>query len=200
MQMLVLLYLFLNTCEGRSVASDNNLFLTDLTPKKTSASLTLKELADYHFPKFPLQVQILEGYMSSHVPHLTLSTADIYNIHLLKRQEGVVAKDSLGHRYNIPLNTAIHFGLLPSKEALQAYYGKSNQGSSTDLSFPKVSDILAMKVLPKVVCATKASKIEGGKGNVEAGEVFAIGKVSKLKKKKVRIDVHSKAMWYLHYF
>lgn len=161
------------------------IFLIDLTPKKTSASLTLKELADYHFPKFPLQVQILEGYMSSHVPHLTLSTADIYNIYLLKRQEVVVAKDSLGHQYNIPLNTAIHFGLLPSKEVLQAYYGKSNQESSTDLSFPKVSDVLAMKVLPKVVCATKAIKIEGGKGNVEAGEVFAIEKVSKLKKKKV---------------
>lgn len=123
--------------------------------------------------------------MSSHVPHLTLSTADIYNIHLLKRQEVVVARDSLGHQYNIPLNTAIHFGLLPSKEVLQAYYGKSDQESSTDLGFPKVSDILVMKVLPKVVCATKASKIEGGKGNVEAGEVFAIEKVSKLKKKKV---------------
>lgn len=164
-------------------------FLADLTPKKTSASLTLKELADYHFPKFPLQVQILEGYMSSYVPHLTLSTADIYNIHLLKRQEVIVAKDSLGHQYNIPLNTAIHFGLLPSNEVLQAYYGKSDQESNTDLSFTKVSDILAMKVLPKVVCATKASKNEGDKGSVEAGEILAIEKVSKLKKKKVRMYI-----------
>ena len=163
-------------------------FLSDLTPKKTSASLTLKELADYHFPKFPLQIQILEGYMSSHVPHLTLSTADVYNIHLLKRQEVIVAKDGLGHHYNIPLNTAIYFGLLPSKEILQAYYGKSDQESSTELSFTKVSDVLAMKVLPKVLCATKCSKVEGSRGSVEAGEVFAIEKVSKLKKKKVRID------------
>lgn len=164
---------------------------TDLTPKKTSAALTLKELADYHFPKFPLQVQILEGYMSSYVPHLTLSTADVYNIHLLKRQEVVVAKDSLGHQYNVPLNSAIRFGLLPSKGVLQAYYGKSDQESNTDLTFTKVSDILAMKVLPKVVCATKATKTEGGKGSVEAGEIFAVEKVSKLKKKKVRIDLHS---------
>ena len=129
--------------------------------------------------------------MSSHVPHLTLSTADIYNIHLLKRQEVIVARDGLGHQYNIPLNTAIHFGLLPSKEVLQAYYGKSDQESNTDLSFTKVSDILALKVLPKVICATKASKNEGGKGNVEPGETFAVEKVSKLKKKKVRISAYN---------
>lgn len=154
----------------------------DLTPRKTSASITLKDLADYHFPKFPLRVQFLEGYMSNHVPHLTFSTADIYNIHLLKRQEVVVAKDSLGHQYNIPLNTAIQFGLLPSNKVLQAC-GNNSQGSNV-LKFDKVSDIMAMKVLPAVICATKS--IRGGeKGCVEAGEILVIDKVSKHKKKKV---------------
>lgn len=129
--------------------------------------------------------------MSSHVPQLTLSTADIYNIHLLKRQEVIVAKGCRGHQYNIPLNTTIHFGLLPSKEVLQAYYVRSNQESNTDLSFTKVSDILAMKVLPRVICAIKVSKNEGGKGNVEAGEIFAVEKISKLKKKKVRISAYN---------
>lgn len=158
---------------------------TDLGPRRTSASLTLKELADYHFPKFPLRVQILEGYMSSHVPHLTFSTADIYNIHLLKRQEVVVAKDSLGHQYNIPLNTAIQFGLLPSAEVVQAH-GSSTHEPNAALIFNKVSDVLAMKVLPKVICATKGSKGEGEKGSVEAGEILVVEKVSKYKKKKVR--------------
>lgn len=124
--------------------------------------------------------------MSSHVPHLTLSTADVYNIHLLKRQEVVIARDSLGHQYNIPLNTAIRFGLLPFEALVQAYYSKSDHKSSPDLRFAKVNDILALKVLPKVVCATKASKNEGGKGEIQAGETLAIKKVSKLKKKKVR--------------
>ena len=123
--------------------------------------------------------------MSSHVPHLTLSTADIYNIHLLKRQDIVVAKDSIGHQYNIPLNTAIHFGLLPSDEVLRAYYGNRDHESNTDLSFTKVSDIFSMKILPKVICATKASKNEGVKGSIEAGETLAVEKISKLKKKKV---------------
>ena len=121
--------------------------------------------------------------MSNHVPQLTLSTADIYNIHLLKRQEVVVAKDCLGHQYNIPLNTSIQFGLLPSRELLQAHE-KSAQESSHILSFNKVSDIIAMKVLPKVVCATRTSK-DGEQGSVEVGEMLVIGKVSKYKKKKV---------------
>ena len=121
--------------------------------------------------------------MSNHVPQLTLSTADIYNIHLLKRQEVVVAKDCLGHQYNIPLNTSIQFGLLPSRELLQAHE-KSAQESSHILSFNKVSDIIAMKVLPKVVCATRTSK-DGDQGSVEVGEILVIGKVSKYKKKKV---------------
>ena len=154
----------------------------DLTPRKTSASVSLKDLADYHFPKFPLRVQFLEGYMSNHVPHLTFSTADIYNIHLLKRQEVVVAKDSLGHQYNIPLNTAIQFSLLPSSEVLQAC-GNNSQGSYI-LNFNKVSDIIAMKVLPSVICMTKS--IKGGVEEcTEAGEILVIDKVSKHKKKKV---------------
>ena len=159
--------------------------IVDLTPRKTSASITLKDLADYHFPKFPLRVQFLEGYMSSHVPHLTFSTADIYNIHLLKRQEVVVAKDSLGHQYKIPLNTAIQFGLLPSDEVFQAF-GNNSQDSSV-MNFNKVSDIMAMKVLPAVVCATRAIKgVE--KGCIEAGEILVIERISKQKKKKVRIS------------
>lgn len=120
--------------------------------------------------------------MSNHVPHLTFSTADIYNIHLLKRQEVVVAKDTLGHQYNIPLNTAIQFSLLPSSEVLQSCCNNS-QGSNI-LNFDRVSDIIAMKVPPAVICATRS--IRGGeKESVDAGEILVIDKVSKHKKKKV---------------
>ena len=121
--------------------------------------------------------------MSNHVPHLTLSTADVYNIHLLKRQEVVVARDCLGHQYNIPLNTSIQFGLLPSREFLLAH-GKSAEETNFVLSLNKVSDIIAMKVLPKVICSSRTIK-EGDRGSVEVGEVLVVGKVSKHKKKKV---------------
>lgn len=157
----------------------------ELTPRKTSASITLKDLADYHFPKFPLRVQILEGYMSSHVPHLTFSTADIYNIHLLKRQEVVVAKDSLGHQYNIPLNSAILFGLLPSDNALPASDSKGQESNDVP-TFKKVSDVVAVKVMPRVVCATKTFKSDSDKGSVEVGEILIVETVSKHKKRKVR--------------
>ena len=97
-----------------------------------------------------------------------------------------MARDCLGHSYNIPLNTSIQFGLLPSRELLQAH-DKNAQESSFVLSYSKVSDIVAVKVLPKVICATRTlTGKDGDQASVEAGEILVVGKTSKHKKKKVK--------------
>ena len=111
-------------------------------------------------------IHVLEGF-SGHTSELTISTADEYNIHFTKHQTVVTVKASSGELYSVPINSAIQFGLL---------YNPEKQPKKEHI-FKNVSDIIALKTLPKVVCATVAYVGESEAASVAENEVLCIKRV-----------------------
>ena len=142
----------------------------DILPMKRKANLSegmsLKKLVSSHSKSFPLRIHVLEGF-SGHTSELTISTADEYNIHFTKHQTVVTVRASSGELYSIPINSAVQFGLLykPEKQPKKQHI------------FKNVSDIIALKTLPKVVCATVAYMGESETASVAENEVLCIKRV-----------------------
>ena len=142
----------------------------DILPTKRKANLSegmsLKKLVSSHSKSFPLRIHVLEGF-SGHTSELTISTADEYNIHFTKHQTVVTVRASSGELYSIPINSAVQFGLLykPEKQPKKQHI------------FKNVSDIIALKTLPKVVCATVAYVGESATASVAENEVLCIKRV-----------------------
>ena len=142
----------------------------DILPMKRKANLSegmsLKKLVSSHSKSFPLRIHVLEGF-SGHTSELTISTADEYNIHFTKHQTVVTVRASSGELYSIPINSAVQFGLLykPEKQPKKQHI------------FKNVSDIIALKTLPKVVCATVAYVGESETASVAENEVLCIKRV-----------------------
>ena len=111
-------------------------------------------------------LRFLEGF-SCHTSELTISTADEYNIHFTKHQTVVTVKASSGELYSVPINSAVQFGLL---------YNPEKQPKKQHI-FKNVSDIIALKTLPKVVCATVAYVGESETASVAENEVLCIKRV-----------------------
>ena len=60
-------------------------------PSPPSTYTTVECLSSTLAKALPLRVELMEGYMSNSIPHITFSASDMFNIHLLKQQEvGVV--------------------------------------------------------------------------------------------------------------
>lgn len=138
-----------------------------------SQALSLQELVDKYSQSFPMQIKVLHGY-SGQTAQLTLSSGDYYNIHFVKRQAVVSLRDTLGFTYTIPLNSALQFGLVQSEDAhLQKEYDSR--------VYEKVSDLLALSPLPKIVCATKDAKASDDKNTIRADEILVIKRAFKPK-------------------
>ena len=142
----------------------------DILPTKRKANLSegmsLKKLVSRHSKSFPLRIHVLEGF-SGHTSELTISTADEYNIHFTKHQTVVTVRASSGELYSIPINSAVQFGLL---------YNPEKQPKKQHI-FKNVSDIIALKTLPMVVCATVAYMGESEAASVAENEVLCIKRV-----------------------
>ena len=144
-----------------------------------SNGLTLQQLVKTYSDQFPLRIKVLQGY-EGQTPQLCISNADMYNIHFLKHRKVVGIKDIKGHIYSVPLNSSLQFSLV---------YPSENGEPAT---FEKVSDILALDTLPKVVCATRAFGGSDKKTSVKQNEILVIKRVHKQKfKNKKGLEVLS---------
>ena len=128
-----------------------------------SEGMSLKKLMSRHSKSFPLRIHVLEGF-SGHTSELTISTADEYNIHFTKHQTVVTVRASSGELYSIPINSAVQFGLLYNPEKQPCI-------------FENVADIIALRTLPKVVCATVAYMGNAETASVAENEVLCIKRV-----------------------
>lgn len=145
--------------------------------------LDLQELVDNYSQRFPMQIKVINGF-SGQTTQLTLSSGDYYNIHFMKHQEVISLKDKIGFTYTIPLNSSLCFGLVHS--------GRANQLRDLDTHvYKRVSDLLALSPLPKVVCATKDVKGSDEKCIVTADEILVIRNVLKPKLRKRSLEVLS---------
>lgn len=168
----------------------------ELNWRPTGEKMTLAQLAETQSDKFPIKIHLLDGYYGQ-TNRFTLSASDIFNVHFTKHTKVMTTRDSVGTVYTIPLNSAIKFGIIydPDREGTpgavktptQKRKGNKKPEQETNTVFETVADLLALKTLPKVVCASCTSF--GGKGDkltVKRDEILIIKGVYKpaLKHKK----------------
>ena len=145
--------------------------------------MTLEDFVLEYSTLLPLTMKVKRGYHGGDEKH-SIATDDVYNVHFIKRTKVVVLKDRRGATFNIPLNSAVQFAPVfnPSNDPREPAKGAS---------FEKVSDLLSLKTLPRVVRATKPHIRVDSKSTVEQSELFMVQSVVPLSARKKALKVYS---------
>ena len=122
-----------------------------------------------------------KGYHGGDERH-SIATGDVYNIHFVKKTKVVVLKDRKGASFNIPLNSAVQFAPV---------FSSDNDPQEKGATYEKVSDIMSLKNLPKVIRATKPHVRVDPKSTIEKFEVFIVQSVMSLNVRKKVLKVYS---------
>ena len=142
--------------------------------------LTLAQLVETHKDSFPLRVRVCKGFYGVS-DKTSVSEGDEYSIHFVKNTDVVKIVDSTDTPYEIAFNSAIKFGMFYNPEG-------DEKLAREGYIFPKVSDILSLSVLPKVIRSTVAHRGSSAESTVEENELFIIHEVkSKLGRKSLKV-------------
>ena len=133
------------------------------------------ELSDFvlkHSNLLPVSVNVIGGFCT--VSDVSIACNERLNFHFVKHSKVVVLTDSKGlDQYSVPVNSPLKFGLLfnplgNEQEAISGYYYRT------------AGDIIGLRALPAVVCATQNYKGHCAESSVEAGELLVIKAVKSL--------------------
>ena len=142
-------------------------------PLTLSQEMTLEQFVREHEDYLPLQVKVSKGIYGTD-DESTISTGECYNFHFMQNRDLVKVEDKYNQQeFSIPVNSPIKFSIVynPYNNEQQAIRG---------LIFPKVSGILAMPSLPKVVCTTRAWNSGKLSSSVNKNEILIIKEVVEL--------------------
>ncbi|KAL5506258.1 hypothetical protein EMCRGX_G007863 [Ephydatia muelleri] len=131
--------------------------------------LTLKKLVEKHQDLFPIRVHVCKGFYGL-TERSSVSEGDIYNIHFVKKAKVVIVRDCSKVDYRIALNSSVKFGVLHNPEG-------NIQRALDGYKYPKVSDIMAISLLPKAVRATVEFKGTAVENTVDKNEIFIIKEI-----------------------
>ena len=122
----------------------------------------------------PLAVSIQSAESVSSQRLVATRQCSNFNVHFLKHSKVVIIQDQFGGEcFSVPLNSSIKFGLV--------YNQQSESNTDHAAYFETANDIINLKQLPYVVCATK--RYDGGalEKSVAAGEILFIRGIKKPK-------------------
>ena len=141
----------------------------------------MNEFLELYSTSLPLKIEIETGYFGE-TSRQTLSAQDSFYIHYSKCCSVVTAKRPNRADFNIPLNSDITFSILydPYDNLDEAVKG---------FDFPKVSDIITLENLPKVICCTCEWK--DGTISLGKGEILVVLEVVKGLKTNIWLQVFS---------
>ena len=130
----------------------------------------------------PLQMKVKRGHHGGD-EEKSIASDDVYNVHFVKRTKVAVLKDRRGATFNIPLNSAVQFAPVfnPSNDPRKP---------AKEATFQKVSDLMSLKTLPRVVRATK-SHVADPRSTIEQTELFVVQGVVPLSVRKKALKVYS---------
>lgn len=128
--------------------------------------LNPEQFLSKHRDVLPLQVRVSKGYYGNS-DRTSVSEGDTFNIHFIKNTKVICMVDGGGGEFKIALNSGIEFGILfdPNDKRDEAVSG---------YVYEKVSDLLQVKVLPKVVRASVAWHGGGPESTVEKNELLIL--------------------------
>ena len=135
-------------------------------------SMVLADFISRYSSALPMAVSIQDATSVSSKRLLATGQCNMFNVHFLKHSKVVVVHDSTGsEHFSVPLNSCVKFGLI------------YDQQSNTDYNsyFETAGDLMSLKQLPYVICATK--EFDGGSAekSVETGEVLFVRGIKKTK-------------------
>ena len=140
---------------------------------------TLPEFVSKFGHSLPLCVSVEKGFQSDDERE-SIAMGDSYNLHLVKRSKVVELREASGETHNIPLSSSLQF----------APVFNDSDDTDTDQTFERVSDIVSLKPLPRLLRATKTFS-KDNKSLVEKNEVFVVQKVISTPLRKKTLQVYS---------
>ncbi|KAL5506457.1 hypothetical protein EMCRGX_G008095 [Ephydatia muelleri] len=152
-------------------------------------TLLLKDFVAKYRKSFPLRMRIEDGECSSD-PDESFSSGDVYWLHLVKGTASVLIKgtEQAGYKdITVPVtNSSVEYGLVhqasdvDEKELLKGSIVKT------------AGDVMAMKPMPKVVCATKPHQTSKPDcSSVSASEILIIQEIKRVRIFGLRLKVYS---------
>ena len=157
---------------------------TVFTPTSSpSEKLTLTEFVSQYHKSLPLPIRVCRGYCGPS-EETSISEGDHFNVHFVKHTTVVLVEMDNGYQYNVPLNSAVPFGILydPQRNLSQASKG---------YTFQKASDILALPELPHVLRARKAHSSSNPENSISANELLIVRSAAKKRIGKNQLKVFS---------
>ena len=135
--------------------------------------LSLPVFVGKYFDDLPLSVRVCRGYCGPS-EDTSISEGDRFNIHFVKHTTVVTIQCENRSKFNVPLNSAIPFGILfdPNKNQNEALKG---------CRFDKVSDILQCSTLPHVVRVRRGHKGSSAESSIAPNELLLVRKKGKSK-------------------
>ena len=129
-------------------------------------SIKLCEFTALNTNLFPKQIKISNAFTCSS-GEVKISQGDVLDLHFVRQTKVVMLMSNEGKEYIVPLNSAIRFALT---------YDPLNTGQLVNKGyyFKSVGELIATRVMPKVVVATEAYSDPNPLSSVEAGEVLVI--------------------------
>ena len=146
--------------------------------------LSLSRFVSLYRKEIPIQVRVCKGFRGPN-EDTSISEGDRFNVHFIKHTKIVTVEYDNGSRCNIPLNSAVRFGILynPDNNLNNAMKG---------YRFETVADLLRMLIPPALVIARKAFQGSSAESSTCANEVLLVKKVvSKLLGTKQQLKVFS---------
>ena len=140
---------------------------TSISQSNHPKRLTLSEFGMKYAKALPLRITVCGGFYGQS-DRTTLSGGEIFNIHFMKHTKVVTMKGQYGIQFVVPMHSAIQFGLIYDP------YNDNSRAPVKAFQFKKISDILKMPVLPKVICATKSVYSQKPENAIQANEIFVV--------------------------
>ena len=140
--------------------------------KSSEESMLLADFISRYSGALPLAVAIQEAASVSSKQLIATRPCNNFNVHFIKHSRVVIIHDCLGGEcFSVPLNSSVRFGLIYNQRS------EDTNGSY----FETAGDIMSLKQLPYVICATKYFDGGSHEKSVEAGEILFVRGVKKPK-------------------
>ena len=149
--------------------------------------LSLRDFVAQYRKSFPLRMRIEDGDYSED-PEESLSAGDVYLVHLVKGTASVLIEgtEMTGYRdITIPATSSVEYGLAYNADASE------NENLLKGYVAKTAGDVMGLRPMPRVVCATRSHSSGKGSSSVSASEVLVVQEVKRVKLFGQRLKVYS---------
>ena len=134
--------------------------------KDSASERRLANFVAQHSKQFPLRVKVCKGFCGNS-SEVSISQGEVFDFHFLKHSKVVTLRVSHGIEYSVPLSSVIRFGVVYDP------YGNEKMALK-GFQFRMANEIMGLKSLPILICATRAYQAGSHEGSVAKGEVMVV--------------------------